>query len=159
MHHVRQTSHDTDDFEYLIEERPRKTQAHTGCSNLGRFSSRERNLADTSLREYGHDVRNLPKPHHGENCHNFTTGTVGVLESHRYLPAGSRAFWETQNHRRVEDVAANCHRDGRHFELTRREQMDGPADYAFGRDTEERRPMGKINVAAFEHLLSRERRG
>jgi hypothetical protein len=72
LHHARSDpNRDQDRFYYEEADRPRITQGHTGLSQVARLSSRERNVAETCLREYGQDDRNIPRISSGTNCHNF----------------------------------------------------------------------------------------
>ena len=145
---------DEDRFFYEEKETPRGAQCDSGYSQIGRLSSRERDAAKTRLREYGQKDHNIPRISSGTNCHNFATGAVGVLEDSGYARPGSYAFWEGQHHRRQSAVAADLEREGRHFEHTARAPCTSSPEYTFGRDIEERRPPGRLNMAAFEHLES-----
>jgi hypothetical protein len=157
LHHAR-LNEDTDRFYYDRSDRPRVSQGHTGSSQVGRLSSRERRAADDRLREYGEDERNIPSHDNRTNCHNFASGAVGALESHGHARPGSHAFWESQNHRRQSDVAADAERDGRHFDVTQHPARTGPADHTYTAGSERPRPNpGRLNMSNFEHLSSRRR--
>ena len=75
-----------------------------------------------------------------------------MLENAGFASPGSHVFWDRQHHRRQSAVAADLEREGRPFEATQHVPRTASADYAFGRDTEERRPLGRLDMAAFRHL-------
>lgn len=128
-----------------------------GRSEVSYVSKRGKDRAEVLLDRYGQNPSNIPQAGRA-NCQNWTAGAVGHLERERLVPAGSGQYWNSQIGRASEDVGKSLKNDGKSWIPSAMAQQPRPAaDMRFG--AEQRRPVGRINTAAFENLSGPSGRG
>ncbi|KAI0442017.1 hypothetical protein F4803DRAFT_521108 [Xylaria telfairii] len=152
MHHVRSDT-DTDGDRFYYDERRHNYASPSlyGRSVVGRLSSGEANRAQESIRRYASNDDNIPRVSRQTNCQNFVGGALSHLEQDGLLKEGHGRYFAQHYGRRGEDIGSDLQRDGRHFELARRQQPPGPPAARFG-DRETRAPTKKLNMEAFRNL-------
>ncbi|KAI0466164.1 hypothetical protein F4859DRAFT_498467 [Xylaria cf. heliscus] len=152
IHHVRSDqSRDQDRFYY--DERPHRHNSPSlyGRSVIGRFSSGEVSRIQESIRRYASNDDNIPRVSRRTNCQNFVGGTLGRLEQDGFLREGHSRYFEQHYGRRGQDIGRDFQRDGRHFEITQRQQTEGPPAARFN-DRETRGPTGRLNMDIYRRL-------
>lgn len=152
IHHVRSDPVKHED-RFYYDERPHAYESPSlyGRSIVRRLSPGEANRVQDSIRRYADNEDNIPRVSRQTNCQNFVGGALGHLEQDGLLKPGHSEFFAQHYGRRSADVGRDLQRDGRHFEVVRREEpQDAPA--ARFNEQPTRRPAKKLDMKAFAHL-------
>ncbi|GKZ37945.1 hypothetical protein AbraIFM66950_009808 [Aspergillus brasiliensis] len=104
------------------------------------------------------DTANLPKE--SQNCHDWTVGALGVLEEANLTPKGTDEYWACQIGKGPISIGRQLVEDGKPWVLKSilEPAQKSPADATFGK-IEESKPIGRLNLEDFAHLLGGAKKG
>ncbi|OJJ66780.1 hypothetical protein ASPBRDRAFT_34893 [Aspergillus brasiliensis CBS 101740] len=146
------------EFYYDTQRLPVESVSLYGRCELTQLSNTRRLRAARLLEAYGNETANLPKG--SQNCHDWTVGALGVLEEANLTPKGTEEYWACQIGKGPISIGRQLVEDGKPWVLKSivEPAQKSPADATFGK-TEESKPIGRLNLEDFAHLLGGAKKG